>query len=517
MTRDTLKRRWPTALAGVVGIIVLVGLAWQAGGYFPPAYLAAGTVVYATLAVIILLRPPHHALSTEARVGLTALAALAIWSGISTTWSPSPDTGVEVMQRNFVYLGLFGLGLLAAGSRRLVRPFVWGLCAVIAVVVGAGLLSRLYPEVVSSPPGPLVSRLAYPVSYWNALGALAAMGVTLTASIAADIRLRTVVRSAAAGVSVMLVTGLYLTLSRGALLALFIGTIVVVALFPQRWSLILSIFAISVVAALAIVRLGHYHVLVDPPKRGESGQASAGARYGPQLLLFMALAGLAQVGIAAAQGSREASAAAHKYAIPVLICLPGLLGICILVVSVFNQSWARGWTSKTNHYVERQWNGLLSPTQTFEKAEGTARLTTAQGDRLEAWRVAANAFKAHPVGGDGAGSYEVRWVRERREDAELRNAHSLYLETLGELGLVGFVLLAIFVGSLVAAVIRARRRRGALDTLGAGVFAACFAWLFHAGIDWDWQVTALSGLAIMLSATLYPRGRKKVRRDSGGE
>lgn len=491
--------------------MVLAGLAFRSGGYFPPDYLAAGAVIYVTLAVIMLVRPPHYSLSTEALVGLVALSAFAIWSGISTTWSPSPHAGLEAMQRNLVYAGLFGLGLLAAGSGRLARSFVRGLCAAIIAVIGAAVVSRLYPQVLPSPKGPLFERLAYPLNYWNAVGALAAMGVTLTAAIAADVRLRTVVRAGSAALSVMLVAALYLTLSRGAFVALFVGAIVLIALSPRRGALVLTVLVTSILAALAIMRLGQYHALIDPPRRGD-GQASAGAAYGPQLLLLMALAGLVQAGIARLEGSRRVTAQVRAYAKPVLLGLAGLLVIGVLGFSALNQARVRDWTSSSGDYVERQWNGFLSPTPTFKSALGTGRLTTAQGDRAETWRVAINAFRQHPMEGEGAGSYEARWYRERREDISLRNAHSLYLETLGELGLVGFGLLALFVASLAVAAVKASRRRGSLDApLAAGVIATCVVWVVHAAVDWDWQVTTVSGLAILLAATLYPRVGGKAR------
>src|SRR3712207_8290514 len=45
---------------------------------------------------------------------------------------------------------------------------------------------------------------------------------------------------------------------------------------------------------------------------------------------------------------------------------------------------------------------------------------------------------------------------------DVRNAHSLELETLGELGIVGLLLLLVLLGSVVAATVRSRRRPGGL-------------------------------------------------------
>src|SRR5205085_7425182 len=100
-------------------------------------------------------RPPHYNLSTQTLVAVGALAGLSVWMGIAASWSPSPDTGLENMQRALAYTGVFGVALLAAGSGRHSRLLVWLALGTIVVLLGAGLLSRLYPDLVTS------DRVAY--------------------------------------------------------------------------------------------------------------------------------------------------------------------------------------------------------------------------------------------------------------------------------------------------------------------------------------------------------------------
>ena len=57
--------------------------------------------------------------------------------------------------------------------------------------------------------------------------------------------------------------------------------------------------------------------------------------------------------------------------------------------------------------------------------------------------MALDAFRADPLKGSGAGTYRLVWERNRANDENTNEAHSLYLETLGELGLVGAILLAV--------------------------------------------------------------------------
>jgi tetratricopeptide (TPR) repeat protein len=64
------------------------------------------------------------------------------------------------------------------------------------------------------------------------------------------------------------------------------------------------------------------------------------------------------------------------------------------------------------------------------------------------------------------------------------------------------VLMVAFLGSLAFAAIRARvTGRGAHAGLAGGLGAAFVVYLFHAGVDWMWESTAVTLLAILAGAT----------------
>jgi hypothetical protein len=42
----------------------------------------------------------------------------------------------------------------------------------------------------------------------------------------------------------------------------------------------------------------------------------------------------------------------------------------------------------------------------------------------------------------------------------------------------------------------------------AAVGGACAVWATHAAVDWDWEMPALTGLALLLGATLFARGHR---------
>ena len=124
------------------------------------------------------------------------------------------------------------------------------------------------------------------------------------------------------------------------------------------------------------------------------------------------------------------------------------------------------------------------------------------GDRPVYWNVALADASDHVVLGSGAGSFDDYWLEHRPIPANVRDAHSLYLETVAELGIVGIALLLIALGAPLAAAARARENR-----LAATAAAAYIAFLVHAGLDWDWEmpVTTFAGLACGASLLVSPR------------
>jgi hypothetical protein len=163
----------------------------------------------------------------------------------------------------------------------------------------------------------------------------------------------------------------------------------------------------------------------------------------------------------------------------------------------------------TSGFVAREWNGFAHGT----KANSTLtrnRLTDLSGEnRVQLWHIGLDAFRQRPLLGYGASSYEFYYAQHRTTTGiSVTDAHSLYAQTLAELGIVGFIPLAIAVlGSIV---LLATRCRSPDRTAYAALFAAAVAWAIHAGVDWDWEMPAVtlwlfiaagSGLASPLTAT----------------
>ena len=129
----------------------------------------------------------------------------------------------------------------------------------------------------------------------------------------------------------------------------------------------------------------------------------------------------------------------------------------------------------------------------------STRFASAETTRYGYWEVAFDAFTNQPARGVGAGGFAVEWLRERNVPERVHDAHSLYIETAAELGLLGLTALAGLIGAVVIAGMRLHRRAPAL---AAGPAAGLAAWAVHAGLDWNWEMPALTLVALLLAAAV---------------
>ena len=115
--------------------------------------------------------------------------------------------------------------------------------------------------------------------------------------------------------------------------------------------------------------------------------------------------------------------------------------------------------------------------------------------RTQLWRTAWHEGRDHPLLGGGAGSWPRAYISETHSLAGPANAHSLYLETFAELGVVG---LALVLGFVVLVLVRGRAEPAAL--------AVFVAFSVQAAADWDWQLPAATLPAIICAGALARRG-----------
>ena len=428
-------------------------LACFKGGYFDGPRLIAAIVAWAGLAVaaVVLPRERIAALARPPAVlALGGLAALTAWTAASVAWAPDGGAAGDDLQRLLLYLPYLAAAIMVLGDRR-AEPLL------LLAVTGAclyGLANRfsiLDLETVTAAG----DRLAHPLTYWNATGAFAALGLILAAALAGDPS--RALRAAAGAAAPVLVLTLLLTFSRGALGALAAGVLLLLALAPTRARLIGA--AVVVLGGGAAAAILAYAI---PGLRTVDGASPAAA-------LALAAAAAA-VAFAASRTPRDR---------PLPRLRGAALAACVLALA---------GTIAAIAATERHAGGDMPQAS-------AQRLATVQSNRYAYWKVAVRAFAGHPLAGEGSGSFRTIWLRERPFLESVRDGHSLYLETAAELGLVGLLALALLIAGTVVAAIRAGPE-------AAGAIAALAAFALHAGIDWDWEMPALTLVALALAGRL---------------
>ena len=155
--------------------------------------------------------------------------------------------------------------------------------------------------------------------------------------------------------------------------------------------------------------------------------------------------------------------------------------------------------------VENRWEQFKDP----EVARASDRLDSASGNgRYQWWTSAVDAFETAPVLGIGSGTFEFWWARNATIPSSLVDAHSLYFETLGELGLIGLLLVVAAIGGILLLIARmAMRAPPAKRARLAAVAGAGASFAVAAASDWVWELPILpiSFLLLAGGGARFPR------------
>src|SRR5438067_4302995 len=230
-------------------------IAFFSGGYFDEARAWAGLGAWLLVVLAALLNPQAIPCTRSSLLAVGGLGMFAAWTLLSIVWAPVAGNAYHAGQIVVLYVGaLLASVLLLSGrsSQRLVEP---ALAAGAVIVIGYGISERLLPGILHfhrslSAQG----RLEQPLTYWNAMGELAALGFVLCARLAGDQTRALVMRSLAAAAAAPLGMGLYLSFSRGALFACAAGLLALLVAAPRREQLdaiVLTIVAGGLAAAAA--------------------------------------------------------------------------------------------------------------------------------------------------------------------------------------------------------------------------------------------------------------------------
>lgn len=502
---DGARARQPLELLGWVALIalgpaLLVYLSFNAGGYFPSANGIAAVVLAQALVVRTLAAGrPFEGFSRALSVPLLALALYAGWQLTSLLWSHATARTLDAYDRTLLYvlaLALFGsVRYTAARLRWLLR----GVFAGLALVCLAGLVSRVLPHVWPTGASFAANRLDYPLTYWNAEGMLAAIALIVGVHLSADPGERQGVRVLAAGVLPVLAATLLFTFSRGSLAVTVVGLLAYCAV--TRAHTVLAT-ALAAAAPCAIALRAAYDATLLASTDVTSPAALVQGRH------VALIVGLCALGAAALRGGLL-FVDDRLAALPIVRNPPRLrLRVGVgggAVAFALAGAVALGGVGFAHDQLHRFVHGTGA---TDAPVTRTRLAEVSNNGRLTLWKAALRIYRTEELHGTGAGTYQLYYTRYRSEPLQVADAHSLYLQSLAELGLVGLALILLVVVGMLAGL--AVRVRGPDRGLYAVVLAVTLGWAIHQAIDWDWQMPAvtLGVFALAALALARPRDRR---------
>lgn len=490
--RKLALSRGPALATALVAFGPIVGLAGAQGGFFPSSWGWA-TLPLLWVASVALVVRRHVRLSGAERVFIALLASVSAWILISALWSVAPADSILESQRGLIYLAGVAAALVVARSR-----FVWELLGGVLAAVGAiaafSLATRLLPDRVGVFDRTAVYRLAQPIGYWNGLAVFTGMGAMLALGFAA--RARTVVaRGICAALLVVLMPTFYFTFGRGAWIALAAGLLAAVAVDRRRLQLLAVLPVVGAAPALAVWLASRLPGLTHSGASLASAEHD-GHRLALLLLLLMAANAAAVVVFALLERRVEPEAAARR----------GFAGaVALIAVAGLAVVFARYGGPVT--LAERGYDAFKAPPPHAVVNLNRRLLSFSGNGRADLWRLAWDDAQEHPALGTGSGTYERFFLAHQPADvSRVRDAHGLYIETLAELGPIG---LALLLGALLLPLaLLGRARAHPLAPAAAGAYVA---YLVHTGVDWDWELPAVTLVGLLSGASLLLAARRSFR------
>jgi hypothetical protein len=494
-----LSRRAAPAALPLAVAAAIVALAFSGGGYALGVRSPVGIAVWWTAGLAIALGLwPRTRIPRPAMHALCLLGGLALLAGVSTTWADSAEGAIDEAGRSAFYLGV--LLLVVSGARR-ASAARWsdGMAMGIAAVGVAALASRLFPALGA---GTSASQyfdgelyLSYPLDYWNGLAAFVALSFPLLLRVAVDGRAGWS-RPVALGLLPALAGTLYLTSSRGGMLAAAVAATVFTILCARRLRAACALAGAGIGSLAVVVLLSSREALVDGPF-----DSSVAASQGRSAALLIALVCFA-VGLAwhTLQDVRLAlprpSRALRRGAIAI-----GVLLVAAAVV-------AADPAARFDSFSAVPPDPYASIAHGAEDIGTGSHLLSGGGNgRWQFWQGAIDAFGEKPLLGHGAGSYEAWWAQHGSIAYFTRQAHSLFLETAAELGLAGLLLLVGLAGVVaLSATRRYRAATGTHRTTIAALVAVTAGYAVAAGLDWMWEIPAVTIVGLIAIGLLTASG-----------
>jgi O-antigen ligase len=350
---------------------------------------------------------------------------------------------IEV-ERDLLYVAAFGALLLLSRQGSAIALIAGVTGGIVAVVVTSFVYYTIAAPAVDDTQG---YALFQPVGYANALGGMIAIGLPLVLAFAADARWA--LRRASVAAAVTFSVALYLTQNRSGALALGVALFVWLLGTSARADAVAAILFVALPAGVALAIVQRLDLL---DRNSSVAQRESRALFAAATVAAIAAAAAAVTRLwSRPRFGRVALSHATRLAVLPLVA---------------------GFVFAASHL----------------------------GDRSRYWSVAIEGTRNHWLFGNGAGTFDEQWFRYRDIGRGVRDAHSLYLETFNELGIVGLLVIA---GLLLFPIGVAWSSR---DPMFAAARGAYCAFLVHAAFEWDWEMPVVTLSALVLAMALLISG-----------
>jgi O-antigen ligase len=243
-----------------------------------------------------------------------------------------------------------------------------------------------------------------------------------------------------------------------------------------------------------------------------SGISPASDRHEMLVVLIVAclLAAVAQVAIALA----ERWAVRPSWAVVSRRAATAVTGAIVLALVVAVVILAASGT------IDHLWHQFKEPNPPAATGNQYLRLLSLAGShRYQYWQVAVSAYHTDTLKGIGPGTFEFYWAAHNTLREFVRNAHSLYLETLAELGLVGLALILGLVFFVIVAggrqALTAERTADGREfrLIRATAVAGFAGFAAAAAFDWVWQLGVMPMIGMLCAAAAVGGGARRSTRD----
>jgi hypothetical protein len=473
-------------LGTALGASQLVHGAYSESAWAPIALGALG------LAVAIAVTAPRHPPPWL----LVPVLGLWLWSLVSSGWSDSSDAAVIDANRWLLYAATIAVlsWALAGDRRRAIVLLTSASAGVLAVSVW--MLVRMLGG--HGPSLFLGTRLNDPLGYVNGQAAylLAAAWPCLAMAEHRGSRASPAVAGAGmAGLVVLVGLGL-LCQSRSWVVALVGAVVIVEIAVPGRRRRAAALLLAGAVLAAVYAPLSH---VWRHPSRATGVVTVASTRHAAAVIVAGALAaGVVWAALVLALHRFAPSGSSARVGVRRLAS-GALAALAIAAALAIGLS-----AGAIGHRVHTQYEAFVHLTP----GTGGSRLFSGAGNRYDYWRVALLEFRSSPFHGVGAGNYDVGYYLHRRTTEAITQPHSLELQTLAELGVIGILLLVAFLGAVALGAWRtARAAREDLLARGIAVAAGGMftVWLVQTSVDWMYLIPGSTAMALAAAVALVSR------------